>query len=215
MAEEPIILVGGGGHCRSVMDVIAAHGGFAVAGIVERRGVGGRGPEGVAIIGTDDDLPDLAGRYANFIVTVGQVGQSGRRRELFDYLVGLGAGLPTIVSPSAGVSASADLGMGTVIMHKAIINAGAQIGDNCIVNTCALVEHDTVIGDHCHVATGAIVNGHCRIGRDVFVGSGAIVCNNVQIADGAVIGAGCVVIDSIEEAGIYVGLPARRMVTSG
>jgi sugar O-acyltransferase (sialic acid O-acetyltransferase NeuD family) len=195
--------------------VIAAHGGFDVVGIVERRRSGRPGPEGIEIIGADEDLAVLSERYTNFAVTIGQVGRSGRRKELFEYLAQLGVRLPTIVSPLARVAASAQLGAGTVVMHDAMVNAGARIGDNCIVNTCALVEHDTVIGDHCHVAPGAIINGQCSIGSNVFVGSGAIICHQLQIADGAIIGAGCVAVETIEEAGTYVGSPARRVVAGG
>lgn len=214
-AREPLILVGGGGHCRSVLDVIAADGGYEVVGIVERRRGNQAGPEGIAIIGADEDLAVLSEGYRNFLVTIGQVGHSGRRKELFEYLAQLGVRLPTIVSPFARVAVSVRLGAGTVVMHDARVNAGARIGDNCIVNTCALIEHDTVIGDHCHVATGAIVNGQCSVGSNVFIGSGAILCHGVQIADGTIIGAGAVVIETIEEVGTYVGSPARRIVAGG
>ncbi len=213
--REAIILVGGGGHCRSVADVIAAGGEFFAAGIVERRGAEAIVPACVEVIGTDEDLAALAERYENFAITIGKVGRSGRRRELFEYLAELGVRLPTIVSPSGRAASSAALGAGTVLMHNAMVNAGARIGCNCIINTAALVEHDAEVGDHCHVATGAIVNGGCVIGDDVFLGSGAVVSHGVRIADGAIIGAGCVVVDSIDESGVYVGVPARRMATVG
>ena len=58
---------------------------------------------------------------------------------------------------------------------------------------------------------GAVVAGRARIGRNVFVGAGAVVIDSISVCDDVVIGAGAVVTSSIDEAGVYVGVPARRM----
>lgn len=209
--KERILLIGGGGHCRSCIDVIESEGRYAIAGIIDVAERVGEDLMGYPVIGTDDDIPRIVAPGCSAIVTVGQIQTAEVRKRLFALLEESGVPIPAIVSPSARVSAHAVIGGGTIIMHGAVINAGAVIGCNCIINTGALVEHDARIGDHCHVSTASVVNGGCEIREEVFVGSNSVISNNLSIARGVVIGAGSVVIKSVLEAGTYAGNPAGRV----
>jgi len=212
--NEHVVLVGGGGHCRAVADVIAAQGRYEIAGVVEKDGRTNPRAAGFKVIGTDGDLPRLAAEYESFVITLGKTGSDRRRELLYDRLKALGANMPVIVSPHAFISRTSTLAEGVVVMHGAIINSGVRVGCNCIINTGAILEHDVEVGDHCHIAPRAVVNGGCRIGNNVFTGSGAVVVHGADIADNVVIGAGCVVTGSIGEAGTYAGVPARRLMTN-
>lgn len=209
--KERLILVGGGGHCRSCIDVIEAEGRFVIAGIIEAEGSVIRDVAGYPVIGTDKDLRNFADDRHRFLVTVGQIESSASRKGIFDRLVSLGASLATVFAPSSIVSNRAKVGRGTIVMHHAIVNSGAVIGENCIVNTKALVEHDASIGDHCHVSTAAAINGGAAVAHGVFLGSGCVVGNHLRIGRECVIGAGSVVLRDITEPGAYAGSPARRL----
>ena len=148
MSKSEILLVGGGGHCHSCIDVIEQQGEYRIAGIVDLPERIGQRVLGYPVIGSDDDLPRLAEEYRCFLITLGQIKSPVRRMALFDQLKSLGACLPTIISPRAYVSRHARVGEGTIIMHGALVNAGAQVGRNCIINTFCLLEHDASIGDH-------------------------------------------------------------------
>ena len=175
MGKPQLILVGGGGHCRSCIDVIEQEGRFEIAGIIERSPHSEAStPMGYGILGTDDDLSDLEKRYDYALVTVGQIKTPEPRMRLYHLLKKFSFSLPVFVSPTAYVSRHASIGEGTIVMHQALVNAGARIGSNCIINTKALVEHDAVVEDHCHIATGAIVNGGVSIGAGSFYGSAAV-----------------------------------------
>jgi sugar O-acyltransferase (sialic acid O-acetyltransferase NeuD family) len=200
---RPILLVGGGGHCRSVIDVIEAGQSDDVYGIVEREGAGSQSVLGYSVLGSDHDLVDLIGKCSRVHIAIGQVKSSRVREELFDLCRGLGADFPVLLSPKAYVSKRAVLGMGTITMHGSVVNAGARVGQNCIINTLAVVEHDVAIGAHCHISTGARVNGGATIGSGTFVGSGAILHEHVTVGTGCVIGAGAV-IDRNIESGTWV-----------
>jgi len=178
---RPLVLVGGGGHCRSCIDLVEQEGRYAIAGIVDLPGKRGQHVLSYEIFADDDMLEELVGQYKNFLVTVGQIKDPGPRKQLFSRLRELGARLPILVSPQAYVSPHARVGAGTVVLTFAVINAGARVGENCIINTRAVVEHDVQIGDHCHLATGCLVNGGARIEQEVFVGSGAVVREGVCI----------------------------------
>lgn len=202
-----LVLVGGGGHCRSCIDVVRGAG-FSIAGVIDPLPA----PEilGLPRLGDDSWLDGADARSMDFLVTVGQVGLSPHRRRLFEALRIRKLPLASIVAIDAIVSPDTAVGDGCIVMHRAVINSGATLGVNAIINTGAIIEHDARLGDHCHISTGAIVNGDARIGDGCMIGSGAIILQGVHIAADVVIGAGAVVTRTIDTPGIWVGVPARR-----
>ncbi|MCL4456664.1 MAG: acetyltransferase [Nitrospirae bacterium] len=209
---EDIVLIGGGGHCRSCIDVIETENKFRIAGIVDIKEKKGTRILGYEIFGCDEDLPDLTSKYKNFMITVGQVGLSNKRKELFESLRKYNISFPVIVSSHAYVSRHAHISEGTIIMYGVVINAGAKVGMNCIINTSSLIEHDAIIGDHCHISTGSIVNGECRIGEGSLIGSNSVINQCITIPENTIIGSGSVVIETISEKGTYAGNPARPII---
>jgi sugar O-acyltransferase (sialic acid O-acetyltransferase NeuD family) len=226
---EKILLIGGGGHCKSCIDVIQAEGRFEIAGIVENAGTRpeiseaeqgsrlrgndrkGNTVMGYPVIGTDEDLPELIREYKNALITIGQIRQPDIRIKLFDLIKGLGGNFPVIISPNAYVSRTSLIGAGTIVMHHAIVNAEAVIGLNCILNTGSLVEHEALVGDHCHISTYAILNGQCRVGSRTFIGSRTVLSNNTNVADDTLVSAGSVVLRTIDQPGTYIGNPLRKI----
>jgi sugar O-acyltransferase (sialic acid O-acetyltransferase NeuD family) len=195
--KEKIILIGGGGHCKSCIDVIEQAGKFQIAGIVDLPEKLHQKVLGYEIIATDDELPQLINEYENFLITLGQIKSPGKRTRLFEKVKELGGKLTGTISPLAYVSKHAEIGDGTIIMHHALINAGAKIGSNCIINTKALIEHDAIIEDHCHIATGAVVNGGVKIGTGTFFGSNAMSREYIEIGERCIIGGGGVVLQKL------------------
>jgi sugar O-acyltransferase (sialic acid O-acetyltransferase NeuD family) len=187
-----IILIGGGGHCRSVIDVIEQEERFSVCGIIDREENLGSYVLGYKIIGSDSLISELRTSVDYAFVTMGQINSPERRLTIFRQLTELGYRLPVIISPRAYVSRHAKIGKGTVVMHDALVNAGAVIGENCIINTKALIEHDTVIEDHCHISTGAVVNGGVKVGRGSFFGSNAVSRQSAEIPSESFVKAGSV-----------------------
>lgn len=209
--KEEIILVGGGGHCKVCIEIIEVEDRFRIAGIVDLREKLHQKVLGYEIIGCDEDLPRLVKEYKYFLVATGPIKGTRQKAEKFGQVKDLGAKFPSVISPLASVSRYAGIGEGSIIMHNASVGAGARIGRNCVINTSAVVEHDAAIGDHCNISTGCIVNGDCHIGERIFIGSNTTIANNLNIASDTIIGAGSVVVKPIDEKGIYVGNPARRL----
>ena len=207
--HKPLILLGGGGHCKSVIEA-AESAGLNIMGILDRQEEVGKKVLCYEVIGTDDDIPYYIYK-AEFVITVGFIKSTEVRIKLYNKVKDVGGTLATIVASTAHVSKYATIGEGTVILHGAMVNAGATIGRNCIINTAANIEHDVVIGDQCHISTGAFVNGGCHIGENVFIGSNSVVANGLTITDNTIIGAGSVVCKDITEDGLYVGNPTRLL----
>lgn len=187
---KPLLLVGGGGHCRACIDVIQANGNYIVAGVVLPTNGSAAEVMGYPVVGIDAELDRLVAQYPMVLVAIGQIGSSAPRLRIYRQLKSLGANLPIVQSPNSYLARSAIVGEGSILMHYSLVNAGATIGVNCIVNSHALVEHDVAVGDHCHVSTGAILNGCVSIGPGSFIGSGAIVREGVKVGTNVIVSAG-------------------------
>lgn len=186
--KNEIILVGGGGHCKSCIDVIEQEGSFRIAGIVDVAEKLHQSVIGYEIIAIDKDIPLLSREYKYFLITLGQIKSPNRRISIFNTLKKLNLTLPVIISPYAYVSKHATLGQGTIVMHQALINSVATVGSNCIINSKSLIEHDAVIEDHCHISTGVIVNGGSLVGEGSFVGSNSVIRENVTVERNSILG---------------------------
>jgi sugar O-acyltransferase (sialic acid O-acetyltransferase NeuD family) len=206
-----IILIGGGGHCKSCIDVIEQEGKYRIIGILDVPEMVGTKVLGYDIIGTDDDFRNVLKTVNNYLITLGQIKSAAKRFKLYSMVKDSGGKLPVIISPNAYVAKSAKINEGTIIMHHAIINASARIGINCIINSKALIEHEAVIGDFCHISTGAIINGQAKVGNRCFVGSNAVIANNIHIVDDSVISAGSKVLKDITVPGTYLDNRLRRI----
>jgi sugar O-acyltransferase (sialic acid O-acetyltransferase NeuD family) len=189
-----IILIGGGGHCKSVIDVIEQEGQFEIAGIVDKTESLGFDILGYSVIGDDSDLDDLAKKYQYALVTVGQIKSPLLRMRLFELAAKSGFILPSIISPRAYISKYSMVGKGTVIMHDVFINANTQIGDNCIINSKALIEHDCSISNHCHISTNTTINGGVKVESGCFIGSGVTTKESIIIGENSFIKAGSLLI---------------------
>lgn len=207
---KPLILVGGGGHCKSVIEV-AESTGVVIKGILDLPEFVGQEVLGYPILGTDDDIYAYV-EEADFVVTVGFIKESSLRVKIHDKIVAAGGRFATLVASTAYVSKYATVGEGSVIMHKAFVNVGVEIGRGCIINTFANIEHDVVVGAFCHISTGAMLNGDCRIGECTFIGSQSVLVNGISIVSSCLVAAGSVVRKSLNLPGVYSGNPASLKV---
>jgi sugar O-acyltransferase (sialic acid O-acetyltransferase NeuD family) len=206
-----LVLLGGGGHAKSVLTVVKKLGQYRVAGYVDSEDRGQL--LGVPYLGNDDDLKGLVSRYSlhGAVIGIGNTTLSRVRPALMQFLGTLPLECPAICSPAAVINEEVRLGKGTVVLDGAVVNSGTTIGDCCIINTQSTVEHDCILGDNIHVSPGALLSGGVSIGNNTLVGAGSIVIQGVRICKDCVIGAGAVVVRDINEPGTYLGVPAERV----
>lgn len=202
MKDKPrLLIIGGGGHAESVIDVVESENTYEIIGLIGMPDEVGATRFGYKIIGTDDALSELVKSCQFAVISVGQIKSADQRIHLYQKALGCGFQIPNIISPKAYVSKHAEVGPGTTVMHYAIINAGAKIGANCIINTRALVEHGVEVADHCHISTGAILNGEVKIGPKTFVGSGSVIREGRAIGRSCIVGMGLAVHSDLEDFG--------------
>lgn len=203
------MIVGAGGHCKSVLDAIPrnAYGNITLSDLPLRMGLC---VMGIPITATDDDWEHIynTGCHSAFIA-VGSRGDPSKRIRIHQRLKQIGFLLPIIMDPTAAVSESAVLAPGVFVGKKAVINAQASIGECAIINTAAVVEHDCVLGEFVHVAPGACLAGNVEVGQKAHIGIGAVVIEGVRIGAEAVLGAGAVAAHNIPAGCTAVGVPAK------
>lgn len=203
-----IVLVGGGGFCKSVIDV-AEDAGYNILGVLDLPEEIGKEILSYKIIGTDDDIPQYVGK-ASFVVTTGHIKDATLRKSIYKKIKDANGIVETIIAKDAYVSPYAKVGEGALIMHKAMLSADVEIGICTIINSLVNISHDTKIGDFCHVSTCASINGGCEIGDDTFIGSQTAVNQGVKVI-GGVIASQSLVNRDITEKGIYVGCPVKML----
>lgn len=200
--SESVILIGGGGHAKVVIECIRAAG-DRIMGILDDGLEVGTTVLDVPVLGKISDYQAHA--QLKFLIAIGNNAVRSR------LAAKLNVAWYTAIHPAAVVSRHARIGAGTVIMPGAVVNPGAVIGEHCIVNTGAVIEHDNTLEDCVHVSPRAALGGTVRVGEQSHIGIGAVVKNNISICGNCVVGAGAVVVKDIIQAGTYAGVPARRL----
>ena len=216
--EKKLVLVGGGGHCRAVFDSALASLKFDEIVVTDESYQEHIKDNMLNVIGGDNMLPILYKQgYRLAVITVGSIKTTTLRRQLAEYVKGLGFSFATIIDPTAAVSNYTSIGHGCFLGKNSVLNANVKVGAHVIINSGAIVEHDCVIGDYSHVSVGTVICGGCQISNDVFLGANATVIQGVKIGMNSVIGAGSIVLNDVPENttvyGLWGGYKQTNLIT--
>ena len=201
--KNAIIVYGGGGHGKAVIELIQAAGTHTVIGVIDDGLEVGSQVLGVPVLGGAEALSTLKEAGCTLAANaVGGIGAIKTRIRVFERIRGAGFELPSFVHPSAVVEPSATLAPGSQIFPQAYVGSDAQVGLGCIVNSSAIVSHDCVLEDYANLAPGAILAGEVRVGEGALIGMGVTINLNVSIGARARIGNGATVKDAVPAEGI-------------
>lgn len=199
-----LVIFGCGGQARSLADV-AISVGYQSLLFVDRNARVNEYIFGFAVIKEFD-------RQSNdFTSAIAASGNCATQLRHFNDIDNYGLDIVSIVSPLASVSPMSKIGKGVFIGHHAHVGPNSLIGDGVIVNTGAIVEHDCRVGDYCHISVNATLCGGVTVGKRSMVGAGATVIDGATLVDDVIVGAGATVVTPLQNAGVYVGIPAREI----
>ena len=196
-----LIIYGGGGHCKSLIDLIRAEGLWQIAGIVDDRLAPGSDVMGVSVLGGGQILGLLRQRGIEYAVNaVGGIGDIAPRLEVFERLRAAGFAMPTVVHPRAYIEPSAIVEEGCQVFYAAYVGSEVKVGFGCIINTGAILSHECKLESYVNISPGAILAGAVTVGEKALVGMGVTVNLGVHIGVGARIGNSAVVKADVPDA---------------
>ncbi len=206
MAKENIVLIGGGGHAKVVIDAIKASKKFNIYGIVDANLPKGKSVLGTKVIGKDNLLSEIfKDGIKKAFISIASIGNCQTRKKIYSNLKNIGFQIPVIIHPKAVVAEDVLLGQGTFIAAGSVINPGVRTGKNAIINTSSSVDHDCSIGDFVHIAPGVTLSGGVKIGDETHVGTGASIIQNIKIGKKCLVRAGQTVIGNFGDGIKYGG----------
>jgi len=189
-----LVIYGGGGHGKELIELVRALDLYQLAGIVDDGLEAGSQVLGIPVLGDHRSLEDLWNRGIRMVINaVGGIGDLATRMQVCKRITDAGFQSPTLVHPSAVVEQSARLADGVQVLAHAYVGSDASIGYGVIINSAAIVSHDCVIGDYAGISPGALLAGEVEVGEGVQIGMGATLNIGVRIGAGALIGNSAVV----------------------
>ncbi len=192
--ENAIIVYGGGGHGKALIDLLRSLDAYHILGIVDDGIPAGDLVMGLPVLGGHDLLAELAARGVHLAVNaVGGIGNLGVRARVFAGLQQAGFSCPALVHPTAFVESSASLSEGVQVFPHAYVGSEAHLGYGVIVNTGAVVSHDCRLEEIVNISPGALLAGEVSIGARALVGMGVTINLRVHIGSGARIGNSAVI----------------------
>lgn len=203
---KKIAIIGASGHGKVIADIALRCGYKEVAFLDDNPSVKIVGK--YKVLGSSALAYNLALDGYDFIVGIGN---ANIRERIQNELINDGCNVVTLVHPNAEVAYNSCIGKGTVVMAGAVIGTRAVIGNGCIINTLSVVGCDNEIGDYAHVSVGACTGDNVQVTAKSWVGIGSKIESRINIAAQVVLGAGACVVNDIDEAGTYVGVPARKI----
>jgi sugar O-acyltransferase (sialic acid O-acetyltransferase NeuD family) len=189
-----IVVYGGGGHGKTVIEMLRTLGSYRVAAVVDDGIPAGDTILDVPVLGGWEALSDLYNRGVRLAANaVGGIGNLSIRIQVFQRLAQAGFGCPALVHPRAFVESSAELSAGVHVFPFAYVGSDCRLGYGSIANTGAIISHDCSLGNYTNISPGAILAGGVTVGEGTLIGMGATINLLVRVGAGARIGNGATV----------------------
>lgn len=207
---EKIIIIGCGGHAKSVLDIIEREQKYEVVGFSSKDLDEEFEYRGYKIISTDENLKRVLEKgVKNAVIGIGFMGESNVRENLYRKVQKMGFHFPVIVDPTAVIASDVEISDGTVIGKKVVVNSEAHVGENVILNTASVIEHECKIGNGSHIAVGSLLCGDVEVGNNSFIGAGTTIIQGCKVGNNVLVGAGSLVLGDIKANTKCVGIIKR------
>lgn len=184
MPSHKLLIVGAGGHGRSVAEAAQLSAQFEVVGFVDDAAVVGSNILGIPVLGNTKNINTYL-EYAQHAIVA--IGNNTLRESLMMMLKLAGFEWGIVIHPTAIVSPSALIGAGSAVMAGAVIGTEAKIGVGAIINCGAVVDHHAHVHDYGHLGVSACMAGGAVLGRAAWMQAGSSLGYGVVVEDGAVL----------------------------
>ena len=202
-----VIVYGGGGLSKMVIEHVRILGAYQIVGIIDDQLPVGTDVIGCKVIGDASKLPDL---YKEGVRTafnsVGGIGNFLVRLKVFQILAKSGFICPVLVHPTAAIDPSAKLEQGVLVLAQSYVSGNAQIGMGSLINNSVVVSHDNILGICTNLSPGAMLAGDVIVEDFVQVGMNATINIGVRVGARSVIGNGATIKEDVPaDTRVYAG----------
>lgn len=187
MAKTRLLVVGAGGHGRSVVEAAELSGQFEVVGFLDDALQANKLVLGVPVLGP---VATMSKHQAVADQAIVAVGNNAVREKLMMQLKVVGFTWATVVHPRATVSPTSVIGAGVAVMAGAIVGTEASLGAGAIVNCGAVVDHHATVEDYGHLGVNASMAGGTLLGRGAWMQAGAALGYGVAVPSGVTLAPG-------------------------
>lgn len=192
--NNPIVVIGGGGHSVSVIDALLTSGNKIVGVLDSFLPVGARVLSDVFVIGGDKLLEsDLKPDLHRVVLGVGPQPRSTYTHSILKNIREHGFDFAHVRHASAIVSEFSEVSSSAQILAGVIIQAKVFIGDFSVINTGSSLDHGVQVGVQVHIAPRAVLCGDVTVEDGAYIGAGSVLFPGVTVGKRSVIGAGSLV----------------------
>lgn len=198
--SHKVLIYGGGGFCKVILDILKQRGEYQIVGILDRKYPKIEEVKGIPVIENSDfrSLQSLYQKgYRKIINAVGFDGKKHGRKAPYEMMKQIGYECVNVIHNRSILEVSVTLGEGNLVAAGAIIGTDARIGNNCIINAGAIISHDCIISDNCHIASGAVLGGNVIVGENTLIGQGCTIFKDIRIGSNVVVQNGANVVRDI------------------
>lgn len=202
-----LIIVGAGGHFRSVYDSLDKSLYESIVILDKDNKKWGKSINGVKVIGDIKCVKKLIEEGYDYCFVA--IGDNSIRRKYTEIFIKNKLKFINIIDKSAIISKQSSIGVGNYIGKNVIINTEAIIGDYCVLNNMSLIEHDCVIDNFSFVSPAAVMTGGVKLNMMSFIGTGTVINPYLTIGKNTTIGSNSTVTKNIEDNAVAYGTPCE------
>ena len=209
---KDLIIIGAGDTGRELVDLVerinAKSEEWNILGFVDGDSQKiGKEIEGFPVLGDIDFLNSIH----DTVYVVCSIGSGIVKKKIISKIQNPNVKYASLVDPNVLLCKGSSYGQGCIIYAGTVLALNATLRDHIYISLNCTIGHDTIIDSYSSVFPGVNISGRVIIGEGSVVGTGTKIIQGKNIAPFTITGAGAVVVRDIEEAGTYVGVPARSM----
>lgn len=208
-----LLLVGGSGLAREVLNVLRISGDSRTIGVLDDLPeLRGTSIDGAPVLGALDEVahhPD-----AQVVLCVGQGSARARIAERLAEFGVTDARFARVVHPRVEVPENCQIGAGSIVLAGAVFTADVVLGRHVVVMPHVTLTHDDRVESFATLCAGVTLGGNVRIGAGAYLGMNASVRQRVTVGRYGTLGMGAVLLEDLPDSETWAGVPARHLCTA-
>jgi len=194
--EKPVIIIGGSGHARVLIDCLQLMG-REIVGLLDPGIAKGKTIAGVSVMGADDVLLEFSPDRIEIVNGIGVLPGRRTRWLLGDSVREKGYTCASVVHPSVIISSNVSLESGVQVMAGCVLQNGITVGYDSVINTGSSIDHDSAIDAQCWISPGVTICGEVNVGPGAYIGAGATILQKVSIKEGSLVRGGETIVEEV------------------